>query len=102
MKKLIRKKWFENLCLTAATVLTAILLIGWCCERQEMREEVYTVRKGDTLSEIAEVYIQKNTGGERRLGEFVQGIVEHNPELWADKTVYPGQRLKITYWVEKN
>lgn len=101
LMRIIKGICSSNLGFVGAMLVIACLL-GWCYQRQEMQEEIYTVKYGDTLSEIAEVYIQKNTGGERDLEEFMQGIVEHNPVLWNNKTIHPGQELKITYWVRKD
>ncbi|MFC2368189.1 MAG: LysM peptidoglycan-binding domain-containing protein [Selenomonas noxia] len=64
-------------------------------------EEVYTVRPGDTLWNICEEYVAKNTGTVRYILEYKDGVYENNPWLMERKgMIYPGDRLKITYWVK--
>ena len=58
-------------------------------------EESYTVRPGDTIWGIAEEYVAKNTGTRR-------SIPENNPWLMERHgMIYPGDNLKVTYWVKK-
>ena len=65
-------------------------------------EEVYTVRPGDTLWSIAEEYVAKNTGTRRYILEYKSGMEELNPWLMERHgMIYPGDRLKLTYWVEE-
>ena len=64
-------------------------------------EEVYTVKSGDTLWNIAEKYLQKNTGTRRYILEYKSGIEEQNPWLLERHgLIYPGDRLTLTYWVK--
>lgn len=65
-------------------------------------EEVYTVRPGDTIWGIAERYVAKNTGTRRYILEYKSGIEELNPWLLdRDGMIYPGDKLKVTYWVKE-
>jgi len=64
-------------------------------------EEVYTVRPGDTLWDIAEEYTRKNTGTRRYILEYKSGIEELNPWLLERKgEIYPGDKITLTYWVK--
>ena len=64
-------------------------------------EEVYIVKSGDTLWDIAETYVRKNTGTRRYILEYKSGMEELNPWL-LDRAgmIYPGDKLKVTYWVK--
>jgi hypothetical protein len=65
-------------------------------------EEVYTVRPGDTIWGIAEEFCAKNTGTRRYILEYKSGIEELNPWLLEQHgLIYPGDRLKLTYWVKE-
>lgn len=65
-------------------------------------EEVYTVKAGDTLWDIAERYTAKNTGTRRYILEYKSGIEELNPWLMERKgEIYPGDEIKVTYWVKE-
>ena len=65
-------------------------------------EEVYVVKPGDTLWDIAEMYLRKNTGTCRYILEYKSGMEELNPWLMERHgMIYPGDRLKLTYWVEE-
>lgn len=78
------------------------LLTGFYDGPQQRREITYTVKTGDTLYDIAEAHLPLNTGGRRYILEFEESIVELNPELWEDRgKIYPGQQLKISYWVKE-
>ena len=64
-------------------------------------EEVYTVRPGDTLWDIAEEYCAKNTGTRRYILEYKAGMEELNPWLLDRKgEIYPGDKITLTYWVK--
>ena len=64
-------------------------------------EEVYVVRPGDTIWGIAEEYVAKNTGTKRYILEYKAGMEELNPWLVERHgMIYPGDRLKLTYWVK--
>ena len=64
-------------------------------------EEVYTVKPGDTIWDIAEEYCAKNTATRRYILEYKAGMEELNPWLLERHgMLYPGDRLKLTYWVK--
>ena len=66
-------------------------------------EETYVVRPGDTLWGIAEEFCAKNTATCRYILEYKEGMYENNPWLVERKgMIYPGDRLKLTYWVKEN
>ena len=64
-------------------------------------EETYVVKAGDTLWGIAERYVAKNTGTRRYILEYKSGMEELNPWLLdRDGMIYPGDEIKVTYWVK--
>ena len=64
-------------------------------------EEVYVVKSGDTLWDIAETYVRKNTGTRRYILEYKSGIEELNPWLLERHgMIYPGDELTLPYWVK--
>lgn len=88
-----------------AFVAVAALCLGACNPWDDggavLVEEVYTVKAGDTLWDICEEYTRKNTGTRRYILEYKSGIEEMNPWLLERHgMIYPGDRLKITYWVK--
>lgn len=98
-----RKKRLESLIKKfvggAALIGAAILLTGFYDGDQQLVEETYVVKKGDTLWSISEEFLHKNTGGRRYILEFMSGIRELNP--WLTEThdqLQPGDELRINYW----
>ncbi len=84
----------------ATLIGTAVMCAGFYDGPQKLVEDMYTVREGDTLWDIGEAYLEKNTGGKRYILEYIEGIKELNPELVESKgQVHPGQVLRINYWV---
>ena len=84
----------------------AILFSGACNpwdngKNAVLVEETYVVRPGDTIWGIAEEFCAKNTGTKRYILEYKSGIEELNPWLLDRKgEIYPGDEIKVTYWVK--
>lgn len=82
----------------------AILCAGMATQEDThavLVEEIYVVRPGDTIWGIAEEYIAKNTGTRRYILEYKSGMEELNPWLLdRDGMIYPGDEIKVTYWVK--
>lgn len=82
----------------------AILCAGMATQEDThavLVEEVYVVRPGDTIWGIAEEYVAKNTGTRRYILEYKSGMEELNPWLLdRDGMIYPGDEIKVTYWVK--
>ena len=97
------KKVIAGCCIAGA----AILLAGACSPQPDGRnavlvEEVYVVKSGDTIWDIAETYVRKNTGTRRYILEYKSGIEENNPWLLERHgMLYPGDRLTLTCWVKE-
>lgn len=97
-----RARWGRVCAAIAGGAIAVTLLTGFYDGDQKLVQTVYTVKKGDTLRDISEMFLPLNTGGRRYILEFEEGIVELNPELWKDRgTIYPGQKIKINYWVRE-
>ena len=85
----------------------AILCAGACNPWDDGRnavlvEETYVVRSGDTIWGIAETYCAKNTGTRRYILEYKSGMEELNPWLVERRgVIYPGDEIKVTYWVKE-
>ncbi|WP_315451373.1 LysM domain-containing protein [uncultured Selenomonas sp.] len=87
----------------AAIALAAILCAGAAThdggKNAVLVEETYVVKSGDTLWDIAETYLAKNTGARRYILEYKEGIYENNPWLVERKgLIQPGDQLVLTYW----
>lgn len=88
----------------AAIGISAALSLG-AADGKDYRivEEVYTVQSGDTLWSIGETFMMKNTYGRRYLPEYIEGIKQLNEELLESHgQVEPGQKLRVTYWVNSD
>ncbi|WP_311649924.1 LysM peptidoglycan-binding domain-containing protein [Selenomonas artemidis] len=89
-----------------AFVAAASLLSGACNPWDDGKnavlvEETYVVKAGDTLWDIAETYLAKNTATRRYILEYKAGIEELNPWLLDRKgEIYPGDKITLTYWVK--
>lgn len=89
-------------CIAGAAILFSGACNPWDDGGAVLVEETYTVRPGDTLWDIAETYLAKNTGTRRYILEYKSGIEELNPWLVERKgMLYPGDQLKLTYWVKE-
>ena len=65
-------------------------------------EETYVVRPGDTLWNIAEEYVAKNTATRRYILEYKEDIYALNPWLLERRgLIYPGDEIKVAYWVKE-
>lgn len=101
------REFWKNIIIGGAFVGTAVLCSGavnpWDGGKEAVLvEEVYTVRPGDTIWDIAERYTEKNTGTKRYILEYKSGIEENNPWLLERKgMIYPGDQLVLTYWVRE-
>nr|DAS82107.1 MAG TPA: LysM [Caudoviricetes sp.] len=101
------REFWKNIIIGGAFVGTAVLCSGavnpWDGGKEAVLvEEVYTVRPGDTIWDIAERYTEKNTGTKRYILEYKSGIEENNPWLLERKgVIYPGDQLVLTYWVRE-
>lgn len=96
------KKIITGSCVIGAALLCAGMAAYDDGKNAVLVEETYTVRPGDTLWGIAEEYVAKNTGTRRYILEYKEGIYENNPWLLDRKgMVYPGDEIKVTYWVKE-
>ena len=97
-----RVRWDRVCAAVIGGVLAVTLLTGFYDGDQKLVQTVYTVKDGDTLRDISEMFLPLNTGGRRYILEFEEGIVELNPELLGNRgNIYPGQQIKVNYWVKE-
>lgn len=100
------RDFWKHVAIGGAFVAAAALCSGACNPFDDggdavLVEEVYTVKQGDTLWDIAEEYTRKNTGTRRYILEYKSGIEELNPWLLERKgEIYPGDKITLTYWVK--
>lgn len=95
-------RWGRVCAATIGGVLAVTLLTGFYDGDQKLVQTIYTVKKGDTLRGISERFLPLNTGGRRYILEFEEDIVQLNPELWENRgSIYPGQEIRINYWVKE-
>ena len=100
MKRRIR--WGRVAGAVAGGALAVLLLTGFYDGDQKLVQTVYTVKDGDTLRDISEMFLPLNTGGRRYILQFEESIVELNPELHGNRgNIYPGQQIKVNYWVKE-
>ena len=67
-----RVRWDRVCAAVIGGVLAVTLLTGFYDGDQKLVQTVYTVKEGDTLRGISEMYLPLNTGGRRYLLEFEQ------------------------------
>ena len=94
----------RKLLLAAATIFSGFSVSeaaegGDTLPKQVLIHDVHYVMDGEDLDSITRVYMKKNTYGPRGFEEFREGIIELNG-LRGNKKVYPGQELRINYWVK--
>jgi nucleoid-associated protein YgaU len=97
----------KTVCLIIIIIMVTTFCLGFGQPqiKGRMVTETYTVQPGDTLWNIAEKYIVKNTYGPRDIREFQEGIVEANNEVFrgrVPKLIIPGDVLIIKYWVRED
>jgi hypothetical protein len=96
-----RQEHVLNIALLIVLVILAVAELGFGDQPAVFRTEIYTVQTGDTLWNISETYIQKNTYSRRDIREFYQGIIEGNWQTFENRppgAIYPGDKLTITWW----
>ncbi len=97
-----RVRWGRVCAAIAGGAIAVTLLTGFYDGDQKLVQTIYTVKEGDTLRDISEMFLPLNTGGRRYILEFEEGIVELNPELHGNRgNIYPGQQIKVNYWVKE-
>ena len=97
-----RVRWGRVCAAIAGGAIAVTLLTGFYDGEQKLVQTIYTVKEGDTLRDISEMFLPLNTGGRRYILEFEEGIVELNPELHGNRgNIYPGQQIKVNYWVKE-
>ena len=82
--------------------IAAAISLGYYDGDQQLVEDTYTVKPGDTFWDISETFLKKNTGGRRYILEFQEGVKELNP--WLQDThcqIQPGDKLRINYFIKK-
>ena len=100
------REFWKAVIIGGAFLAVAALCSGACNPWEDGRnamlvEEVYTVRPGDTIWDIAEEYLAKNTATRRYILEYKEGIYENNPWLVErGGLIRPGDKLTLTYWVK--
>ena len=95
------KKVIAGCCIAGAAILCAGAATYEGGKNAVLVEEVYIVKSDDTLWDIAETYVRKNTGTRRYILEYKSGIEELNPWLLERHgMIYPGDELILTYWVK--
>lgn len=62
-----------------------------------LNHETYLVQAEDTIESIAQVYMEKNTYGQREQKEFISGIEQLNPWL-LDRGISSGDKIEVNFW----
>lgn len=98
-----KRRSFRRVFMIGVLALAALVYSGALEPEQEVVEDVHIVMQGDTVWNIAETYIDKNTGGRRHMLEFMEGIFELNPWIRSQQggNIYPGQIVRVNYFVRK-
>lgn len=88
-----------------AAIGLAVVSCGNAQSKGHLVTETYIVQAGDTLDDISYRYMAKSSMP-RDVREFREGIIELNwDDVFAGRDpglIYPGDCLKINYWVEQN
>lgn len=101
-----RPPLWKSILYTVVLAMALLVLSGAADAKYpgHMVTETYIVQSGDNLWNIAGRYLDKNTYGPRGIREFKEGIVELNYDRIfsgrTDQDIYPGDELKINYWVK--
>lgn len=96
----------DGLLLIGIVILFALIVSGFSDAEPKgtLTTETYTVQHNDTLWAISRKYMEKNTYGPREIREFYHGIIELNWDtVFKDRPdcmIYPGDKLKINYFVK--
>lgn len=93
-------KWKKLVLAVAGLATTSFVIPQY--PNIETVSAVYTVKSGDTLRGISEKFLPLNTASRVYILEFEHEIIEGNPELKADRTIYPEQQIKIEYKIRKD
>lgn len=103
MREFVKPMLIGGAFMAAASLLSGAASEPWNDGKDAVLvEEVYVVKPGDTLWEISETYLRKNTGTRRYILEYKSGMEELNPWLLERKgEIYPGDKIKVTYWVKE-
>ena len=96
--------------LVAGIIVVGATLAGFVIPPHKDGKETYIIKQGDTLWDIAGVYMKKNTYAPRQQDEFMHGIIEHNYDRLfvyrvtshdrSGATIYPGDEIEIV-WQER-
>lgn len=100
-KKAAEAKLLAKIIVGGAIVIGALVFgTGFYQVDGVLVETEYIVQRGDCLREISEAYLEKNTYGSRYILEFEESIHELNPWIRKQGCLYPGDRIRINYWVK--
>lgn len=95
----------KKIAIGVALAVSVALACGFNGQGGVLVEETYTVKSGDTLWTIADMYVIKNTHGPRDIREFISGITELNYDaVFINRQpgeIHPGDQLLIHYWIKE-